>query len=263
MKKIGKISGLLLICLLFTGCFSSVFTRKATNPIEVCKDCVEPENIEELIDNIEFAMNKINAIKGTYELTNTVNTYNIEFDLLTKGKRENWDVYAKSYYNDKAITIYFKDAKFYVIYPNNGANVILKDSLKSLVKETQTTLEKLNATYNKENLENLITGDKMAGFNFEGMKESATYSSNEDGTYAITYNENGLVWEYVIDVNYLIRETRCVGATFHSILKFEYPKTLDITYPMGLDFLTLDIDEVKDILKVDSFAQVLDENLKD
>ena len=262
MKRIGKLFVCLLMCMLFTGCFSNVFIRSSTNSLTVCEECSQPTNIDELIDNIKSMMKKIKGISGSYEITNTKNTYQITFDVITKDKRIDWELYSRTIYDDKAVMIYFKDSKFYVIYQNNGANVIMKDSIVNLVEEVQDTLDKLNATYNKDNLENLVTGDKLEGFNFEGMKENATYVENQDGTYTITYLENGLTWEYDISENYLITKTRCSAINFNSTLVFNYPDSIEITYPMGLDFLTLDIGEVKDILKIESFAELIDESLK-
>ena len=148
-----------------------------------------------------------------------------------------------------------------LVNPNNGANVILKDSMTNVIGETKTTLENLNAQYNEENLENLLTGDKFEGFDFEMMKNQGTYVT-KDSVYTITLENNGLTWEYDIDKNnYLIVETRCQGDGFNSVLKLNYPKQLSITYPMGLDFLTMNIEDVKDILKVDSFSELLEPNV--
>jgi hypothetical protein len=207
-------------------------------------------------------MDTVSAISGTYELINTKQTFNITFDAIVKDKRADWDLYAKTSFDDKEVTIYFKDNKFYVIYPNNGANVIIKDTISNLVIEADDTLDKLNATYNEDNLENLISGDKLAGFNFIGMKESATYVKNDNNTYTISYTENDLNWEYDISSNYLIVETRCNAINFNSTLVFTYPETVSITYPMGLDFLTVNIKDVKNVLEITSFAELIDPSLK-
>ena len=259
MKKAMKVLICLLMCFSFTGCFSSLYTRSANNDLdEVCKECKNVTNIEILVDNVENSMRQVNAIRGNYQLNNTKGTYDITFDIIAKEKRIDWDLYAKVNYDDKDITLYFKNQKFYIIYPNNGANVIIKDSIKNLFIEAEDSLEKLNATYNKDNLNNLMMGDKLEGFNFQGMKETATYTKNKNDTYTITYKENGLEWQYDISENYLIVETRCKAENFDSTLTFDYPNNLSIVYPMALDFLTIDIDEVKDLLDVDSFAEIID-----
>lgn len=263
MKKIAKVLSCLAMIFALTGCFSDIYTRTNTNNFTECSECVNPTNITTLVSNVETMMRKVGAINGSYELTNTKDTYKIEFETIVKDKRVDWDLYAKTMYKNKEILIYFKDQKFYIIYPNNGANVIIKDDIVDLVEEAEDTLKKLNATYNEENLEDMLVGDKLTGFNFEGMKESATYVVNSNGTYTITYVENSLEWQYDISSNYLITETRCSANNFNSTLIFNYPSELSITYPMGLDFLTVDIEDVKKLLEIDSFAELIDEDLKE
>ena len=129
--------------------------------------------------------------------------------------------------------------------------------MKNVLEEAETTLENLNAQYNKDKLEQYLTGDKLEGFDFNNMKEKGSYTLNE-GVYTISLEHNNLSWEYDIDSStYLIVETRCSADTFSSVLKFNYPKELTITYPMGLDFLTMNIEDVKEILKVESFSELL------
>jgi len=265
MKKVVKLLVCLVICFSVSGCFSfsNVYTRNSTNELGACKDCVSVISIEGLVDNVEKTMKKVNAVSGNYELINTKQTFNVSFDAITKNKRIDWDLYAKTVSDNKEISIYFKDKNFYIIYPNNGANVILKDKVTNLVTEFKSSLDALNATYNKENFENMLTGDKLEGFDFVGMRQNATYVVNEDGSYIIKYNENDLEWELDISNQYLITQIRCKAINFNSTLNITYPKTLSITYPMGLDFLTLDIDEVKELLEVDSFAQIIDKDLKE
>lgn len=268
MKKIAKFLTLGIIgvatCFSFTGCFSTLYTREGKNTIkESCDDCVAVTDIESLVDNVENTMKKVGAIKGDYSITNTKDTYEVNFDVVIKEKRENWDLYAITYYKEKDITIYFKDKKFYIIYPNNGANLIMKDSLENLVIETEKSLDELNATYDKENLSDMMLGDKLEGFEFDLIKEKGSYVDNGDGTYLLKFEKNGLSWEYDVASNYLIKEMRCKADNFNSRMKIEYPKNLTITYPMGLDLLTVDIEEVKEILEIKTFAEIIDEDLKE
>lgn len=267
MRKVAKFLavGVLTLVTFFSssGCFSSIYTRKGENKIEqTCSDCQAVTDIITLVDNIEKTMKQAGAIKGTYKLTNTKDTYDISFDIVLKEKRENWDLYAKTYFKEKDITLYFKDKKFYLIYPNNGANLIMKDSIAKLVVETEQSLDKLNATYDKDNLKNMMMGDKLEGFDFVAIKETGSYVKNSDGTYTIQFVKNSLNWEYDVSSNFLVKEIRCNAENFNSILKFEYPESLSITYPMGLDFLTVDIEEVKEILEIETLAEIIDEDLK-
>lgn len=264
MKKITKILTCITMCFSFSGCFSSVYSRNATNKIEsVCSDCKTVDSTESLVSNVEKVMRKVNAVKGTYNLTNTKTSYLITFDMITKEQKLNWDMVAKGKYDDKEISLYLKDSKFYVVYPNNGANVILKDDLTNMVIEIESTLDALNATYDKENLNDIITGDKLAGLNLEKLKEEASYVLNSDKTYTVTYSDGTVTWEYKISSNYLIKEIKASADNFTSVLTFEYPKTVNIEYPNGLDFLTLDIEDAKRLLEVDNFAYLIDPDLKD
>ena len=240
-----------------TGCMSSLYTRTASNDFSDTSKCNQVTDINTLVDNVELMMDKTNALTGTYKLDNGKQVYNIEFNAITNKKRIDWDLYAKAKLKDKEVTVYLKNQKLYVIYPNNGANVILKDSMENVVKEASTTLENLDAQYNKEKLESYLTGDKFEGFDFGMMREKGSYVL-KDNVYTITLEHNGLTWEYDISTtSYLIKETRCSADYFDSVLKFSYPKELSITYPMGLDFLTMNIEDVKDILNVNSFSELL------
>jgi hypothetical protein len=207
MKKITKVFSLgilaLVTCFASTGCFASLYTRKGENKIEqACTDCKPVTDIFSLVENIEIMMKKVGVIKGNYKLTNTKGTYDISFEAVLANKRENWDVHAKTTYNDKNIEFYTKNKKFYLIYPNNGANLIMKDSLDNLVVETKSTLDNLNVTYDKENLKDLIMGDKLEGFDFEIIKTNASFVQNEDSTYSIRYLKDSLVCEYVVTNNF-------------------------------------------------------------
>lgn len=263
MKKITKILICLLMCLLLTGCFSKVYTRTSENDLDVCNNCNEVNDIDTLVDNIQIMNEKVNAINGTYLLTNTKDTYKISFDIITKDKRLNWDLKAETTLDDKEIKLFLKDGKFYVVYPYNGANIILKDTMENLVIELEVALKELNASYKEDNLENLVLGDKFAGFDFEKMKENASYIKNQDGSYTITLVDDSLTWIYEISSNYLITTTKCNADNFESVLTFSYPKNNSITYPNGLDFFTVNIENVKKILEIDNFAQLIDPSLKD
>ena len=261
MKKIVTVIACLILCLSLGGCFDKMYTRTDYNTIK-CDNCVTVTNIESLVSNIEKTMNDVSVVRLDYTLVNTKTTFNAKIDIIAKDKRINWDMFAIVNFEETDINIYLKDGKLYVIYPHNGANVILKDDLKKFVKEAETSLNLLNATYDKENLEDFMLGDKLSGFNFDNLKESASYNKNSDGTYLMTYQEPNITWEADFTSNYLTKELRASAENFTSVLKFDYPDELTIKYPMGLDFLTLNIEEVKEILKVDSFAEVIDKDLK-
>ena len=251
------------MCFSLTGCFTSIYTRTATNDLpDVCQECKKVNEIDELVDNIKIMMNKVQVMGGEYLLSNTKHTYEITFEAITKDKKLNWDLYATANYNDKEVNIYFKNSKFYIIYPHNSANVIIKDKLENLVVEVEDTLDNLNATYSKDNLDELVLGSKLSGYHFEAMRENGTFTKNNDGSYLIKFHENELEYEYEITSNYLVKESRCKAINFDSVFTFEYPKEVSITYPMGLDFLTTNIKEVKGVLEIDSFAELLDESLK-
>ncbi len=261
MKKVIRILTCLVMCFSFSGCFSKVFNRSASNNLD-STGLAAVGDINSLVSNVETMMKKVNAVSGTYTLTNTKGTYVIEYNALTKDKKIDWDLSAKAKLNDKNVDIYAKNQKLYIIYPHNGANVILKDDIKNVVVEAKDTLERLNATYDRENFSSIVMENKLEGFNFENLKEKATYVKNADNTYTLTFTEDELVWEYDVSSNYLITEMRCVAANFNSKLVVNYPKELTINYPKGLDFLTLDIDDTKDVLEVESFAELIDEDLK-
>ena len=264
MKKGLKILTVLALCFSFTGCFSDMYTRIGKNDMaSICTDCSQVTDINKLIDNIEYSMNKMGALEGTYYLTNTQNSYEIHFDCIAKEKRVDWDVYAKTAFDGKEVTLYIKDQNIYVVYPNNGANIIIKDKLMDVIDEFEEALDQLNASYDKNNFEEMLTGEKIAGFNFELMREIASYVANKDGTYTIIFEENGKNWELYVSANFMITEVRCEAINFTSKLQFTYPDRLEITYPMGLDFLTVDIHDVKNILEVDSLAELIDPSLKE
>lgn len=261
MNKFLKMTMTLLMTLSLAGCMSATYTRSAENDFSDTASCVEVNELEDLVNNTHTMMYKTKGITGTYQLHTTKQDYELEFSAVTTDKRLNWSLYAKTVIDDKTINVYLKEQKMYVIYPNNGANVILKDSMSNVVSEAKSTLENLNAQYNQDNLENLLTGDKFEGFDFEMMKEKGSYTLS-DGTYTLTLENNGLVWEYDINAQtYLIEETRCTGEGFNSVLKISYPKKISITYPMGLDFLTMNIEDVKSILEIDSFSDLLQSNI--
>ena len=261
MNKFFKFISTMCLTLSLTGCMSTLYTKSALNDFSDKSKCSAVEDIEDLTSNSKNMMYKTRALTGTYTLDNGKQIYDLEFNVITNEKRIDWNLYAKTVIQDKTISVYLKEQKLYVIYPNNGANVILKDSMANVIDETKTTLENLNAQYNEENLENLLTGNKFEGFDFEMMKNHGSYVV-KDSVYTITLVNNGLTWEYDIDKDsYLITETRCQGEGFNSVLKLNYPKELSITYPMGLDFLTMNIEDVKDILKVDSFSELLEPNV--
>lgn len=241
-----------------------MYTRTGKNEIkEVCDDCKQVEDIGDLVENLENNMNKIGAMSGKYFLTNTQNSYEINFEFIVKDKRIDWDMQTGFYFDDKQITMYLKDQNIYVVYPNNGANIVVKDQLVDVVDEFEAALDELNASYDKENFPEIMTGDKLAGFNFETLKTIGEYVVNEDGTYTVSYVENDKKWEYDISSNFMFSEIRCEAINFTSKLVLEYPEKLEITYPMGLDFLTVDIEDVKKILEVDSLAELVDPNIKE
>ena len=262
MHKLFKTLMCVGMSLALMGCsINNIYSRSATNQIEsVCSNCKQVTNVSSLMENVEQVMGKVQAIKGNYELINTKETFEFSYSVITKDKKVNWELSADLKYGDTMIQFYARDKKFYVVYPYNGANVILKDDIQDMVVELEDTLDNLNATYDKDNLSEVVTGDKLAGLDFTLIKENGSYEF-ENGVYVITYVSNGVVWELDISSNFLIKEIRSSASNFTSKAKFEYPETLTITYPNGLDFITLDIADAKNLLEIESFAQLIDPNL--
>lgn len=239
-----------------------MYSRSATNSLNVCENCKTVDGASTLVDNIEKAMNNVNAVKGSYVLKNTKKTYEFTFDIITKDKKINWDVAARGSFDSKEVSFYLKDKKFYIVYPNNGANIILKDDLTKMVKEIDETLDIMDASYNKKELESIITGSKLSGIDFETIKEHASYQVNSDKTYTVTHTSGTTKFEYIITSNFLIKSMIVTADNFTSTLNLEYPENVKIEYPNGLDFLTLNIEDTKKLLEVDNFAQVIDPDLK-
>ena len=69
-----------------------------------------------MIDNRKKMMNKTKALTGTYTLTTNKQIYNLEFNAITNEKRIDWNLYAKTTIQDKAISVYLKEQKLYIIY---------------------------------------------------------------------------------------------------------------------------------------------------
>ena len=263
MKKSIKILTCLAMCFSFSGCFSSVYQRKATNNIEtVCSSCKRVNDIESLVENVEKVMNNVSGISGTYDLANTKSTFHFDFDIVTKDKKIDWDLAARGRQDDTEISLYLKDKKFYAVYPNNGANIILKDDLTKMVKEIEKTFDALNATYDRDNFKATVIGDKLEGFGLEELKKKGTYQVNSDGSYTISYDNGDVLWKYEITKNFLIEKVTSSAENFDSTLFIEYPKEVTIQYPNGLDFLTLNIEDVKKLLEVDNLAHIVDPDLK-
>ena len=79
----------------------------------------------------------------------------------------------------------------------------------------------------------------------------------------VTYFKDDVEWNYYITSNFLISKITSRASNFTSSLTLEYPKTITIEYPNGLDFITLDIDDAKKLLEVDNFAHLIDPDLKE
>ena len=263
MKKSLKVISCLVLCFSLTGCMSNAYKRSAENNIaSVCTSCKNVETIDDLVDNVVLQMNTVNAIKGTYSLTNTKNTYSASFEMITKENRAEWDVYAKANMNDKDVTIYAKNGKLYITYPKNGANLVIKDTYENFLTEMLDSMDKLKATYDKEDFKKLFTGKKLDGLKFDYIRENGSYVKLPDNSYKVTFIENDLEKEYLVTSNFLLKEYKCTGANFSYTIAVEYPSEVTINYPMGLDFLTNNISSVKKVLDVDSFAELIDESLK-
>lgn len=262
MNKFVKTLVCMGMSLSLMGCsINNIYSRSATNQIEsVCSSCNQVDDISSLVGNVEKVMSTVQALKGSYKLVNTKETFEFTFDIITKDKKVNWELSADGKYGDNKVQFYARDKKFYIVYPYNGANVILKDDIQDMVKEIEDTLDDLNATYDKENLADNITGDKLAGFDFQGMKEKGSYVLN-NGIYTISYVSDGVNWEIDVSSNFLIKEIRANADNFTSRASLEYPKNLTITYPNGLDFITLDIEDAKNLLEIDSFSELVNPNL--
>ena len=127
------------------GCaVNNIYSRNATNQIEsVCSNCKQVDGVLPLIENVEKVMNTVQAVKGNYELVNTKETFEFAFDIITKDKKLNWELFADGKYGDQKLQFYARDKKFYIVYPYNGANVILKDDLQDMIVEIEDTLDEL------------------------------------------------------------------------------------------------------------------------
>ena len=113
MKKFMKILTCLAMCFSFTGCFSKVYNRTTTNSLTT-NGLGTVSDINSLITNVESMMKKVNGVSGTYTLTNTKETYVINFNIITKDQRVNWDLSADTKIDGKDVDIYTKDKKMYI-----------------------------------------------------------------------------------------------------------------------------------------------------
>jgi len=240
MKKVFRFFLLFIAIFMVNGCSKG---NVASNTMSI--NYKEIRNNKDVIYNLKTGINELNGFKFNM----IVNVKNEEYSLSGKvilGETIEKSVINISYGKNN---LYFKNGKVYISYYYNNTNVIIKDSLDNYIEEVAASLEKKGIKVNRDDIFDVIKSKSFNDVNFDVLSEYV-YSNN--GEYGVSYD--GCVM--LLNNKYLPSSIRYEKSDVEVNVDFNYDK-VSIHIPWGYNLFTIDIKDIKELLRVDNISDLI------
>lgn len=240
MKKIIRIFLLVI----------GVFAIGGCNDKEVVTDVslltyLDSSNNENISYNLGLVANELKSASFTGSLKIKDKTYNFSGEVIINDSIKD----SLLHINYKNNNLYLKNGNVYLSYYYNNTNVIVKDSLDAFSKEIISLLKTKGIQCNEEKINNILNNMSLIDINFDEVSKK------------IEKVESGFVIKYKDSSTYL--NDKYLPITFDFIkndvslnINFVY-NSVKIKMPIGYDLLTSDIEDIKQLLRVDNISELI------
>lgn len=239
MKKVFRFFLLVVGLVVIGGCSNEAVTDISNITY------LDGTSVENIAINLKNTAKEIKAtsFNGTLKINNELYEFNGE--IIIDDTIENSIIHIK-YKNNN---LYIKEGNVYISYYYNNTNVIVKDELGAFIDEAIIALNSKGITINKEDIEKIIKDKTIEDIDYNFISEKI---EKVDSNFLIKYKGNKMVF----DNNYLVKELFLVKDNVELSLEFEYGK-VKIDMPMGYDLFTLELQDIKALMRVDSMSELI------
>lgn len=239
MKKVFRFFLLVLGMVMIGGCSKVAVTDLSGITY------LEETSVENIAVNLANTVKRIKgtSFKGTLKIDDKLYEFNGE--IIVNSTIEESLIHIK--YKDN--NLYIKDGNVYISYYYNNTNVIVKDELEVFIDEGIIALKSKGIAVDKEDIEKIIKDKTIEDINYNFISGKM---EKVDSNFVLKYEENKMI----IDNNYLVKELFLVKDNVELSLEFEYGK-VDIDMPLGYDLFTINLEEIKELMRVNSMVELI------
>lgn len=241
MKKIISVLVLFVSLFMVGGCKQDL-TKNVFNA-----SYKEVNSNDDLIYNLKSSISELKAVSFSGVVTFDNKEYDFSGEIINSGTIENGTLHIKI----KDIEIYLKNKKVYISYNYNNTNFIVKDSLDNFENEIVSFLESKGIKCNEDKINSILKDKTLMDINYENISKATI--SEENGNYVVEYKN----LKSLLNSNYLPSEVVFENSTFRVDVDFSYDP-ISIKVPVGYDILTININGIKNILKLTNIIEIVE-----
>lgn len=236
MKKIIRYLVVLLCFISLSGC-----TTTSSNNIKVMYD--GPNKEENVLLGVKNSVNQVNNFKfnGNILVDNT--NYEIEGKAILKDNIASSIIFIKM----NNIEIYLKDKHVYIGYMYGNTNIILKDDLDIFLEELALILNSKGIKCEIDKVRDFVYNKGISDLDFSKFN----YLGKQEGKYIV----GDSLFKLELNSKYLPSKFNFNKDKIKMNFDIDYSKT-SINIPVGYDIFPLSIGQVKNLLRVDSLADL-------
>ncbi len=240
MKKSINIFLLIIGVFVFDGCsFNSVKTDVSSLMY------LQDNSKENISSNLKMVSEKIKSVSFNAIIDVEGKEYVLEGEVIVRDDLKESLLHLK--YKDNHL--YLKNDYLYLSYMHNDMNIIVKDSVEAFSKEIVSLLKFKGVNVKEDKIYNVLSNKWIEDINFDKISE---FVEKSDFGYLVEYK--GV--EVSLDENYLPKALEYNTKNISLRISFKY-NPVKISVPVGYDMVNVDVEFIKDLLKVDNIGQLI------
>lgn len=237
MKKFFAFFLLFVGLFAFNGCSNATIVSNNSNV--VYRDV---NSKEDLIYNMKESLENINGFNFNLTLTIKDKTYDFNGKVILKDTIENSIININ--YGDNSL--YLKNKNVYLSYRYNNTNVIVKDSVEAFTNEVCSILHSKDKKCNSDKVLEIIKTKTLNDINYEKLADLLYVNTQE-----IVYKDLNAS----LSRDYRVTNIEYNNNHFKIEANLNYDK-VSISVPIGYDLITMQIKDIKDLLKVEDLLKL-------
>jgi hypothetical protein len=240
MKKIISIFLLVIGIFSIGGCSSKAVVTDVSSLVYL-----DNSNNKNIAYNLSMVAKEIKSVNFSGDLIIKGKKYNFSGEAIIKETIENSLIHIKFNNNN----FYLKNGNVYLSYFYNNTNVIIKDDIDSVVKETIALLKDKGVKCSESKIYDILKNKNIEAIDYEKLSEKLVKLENGFGIYYKNLKAN-------LNDKYLLTSVSYSKKDFLINVNFGYPP-VSIKVPLGYDLINMNVDSIKDLLKIDNISELI------
>ena len=240
MKKKVSVFLLLIGVLVFGGC-SGNFVKTDVSSLAYLQD----NSRENISSNLKMVAEEIKGVSFEAVINVKGKEFIVDGEIIVRDDLDGSLFHLKYKDND----LYFKNGNLYLSYMHKNTNVVVKDSIGDFVNEILIILKDKGINVKEEKVYDALNNKWLQDINFDKISK---FVKKDDEGYLVKYKN----LEVSLDQHYLPRFMDFNKNDISAKISFKY-NPVKISVPVGYDVISIDIEFLKDLLKVDNMSQLI------